>query len=57
MSDKQVEEMIAKAAGADKADDAMKFAQAALNATNALMGLAALRGVQRQDEVQAKASS
>lgn len=42
MSDarKQVEGMIAKAASAEKADDAMKFAQAALNATNALMGLA-----------------
>ena len=34
-----VEAMIKKAAEADKADDAMKFAQAALNAANAIIGL------------------
>ena len=31
-----VEQLIAKAAKADKSEDAMKFAQAALNAANAL---------------------
>lgn len=35
----QVEAMIKKAAEADKADDAMKFAQAALNAANAMCSL------------------
>lgn len=37
--EKHVEEMIIKAAEADKADDAMKFAQAALNAANAMCSL------------------
>ena len=36
---KHVEDMIAKAAKADRADDAMKFSQAALNAANALCSL------------------
>lgn len=36
----KVEEMIKKAADADKADDAMKFSQAALNAANAMCSLA-----------------
>jgi hypothetical protein len=35
----EVEQMIDKAAKADKPDDAMKFAQAALNAANALCAL------------------
>lgn len=39
MSEKHVEELIAKAAAADKADDAMKFSQAAANAANALCAL------------------
>lgn len=37
---KQIEAMIKKASETDKADDAMKFAQAALNAANALCSLA-----------------
>jgi hypothetical protein len=37
--EKHVEEMIAKAAKAEKADDAMKFSQAACNAANALCSL------------------
>jgi hypothetical protein len=36
---KEIESLIDKAAGADTADDAMKFAQAALNAANALCSL------------------
>ncbi len=36
---KHIEDLIAKAAKVHDAGDAMKFAQAALNATNALMGL------------------
>ena len=36
---KHVETMIAKAAKADKSDDAMKFSQAALNAANAMCSL------------------
>ena len=41
MSDlkKNVEEMIEKAAKADKPDDAMKFSQAAVNAANAMCAL------------------
>ena len=37
---KHVEAMIEKAAKADKADDAMKFSQAACNAANAMCALA-----------------
>ncbi len=36
---KHVEDMIKKAGEATKADDAMKFSQAALNAANAIIGL------------------
>lgn len=39
---KQIELMIEKASKTDKADDAMKFSQAALNAANALCSLAAV---------------
>jgi hypothetical protein len=35
----QVETMIKKASETDKADDAMKFSQAALNAANAMCSL------------------
>jgi hypothetical protein len=35
----EIHQLIAKAANADKADDAMKFSQAALNAANALCSL------------------
>ncbi|WP_160300684.1 hypothetical protein [Bradyrhizobium japonicum] len=38
-SKSQVEAMIAKAAAAEKPDDAMKFSQAALNAANAMCSL------------------
>lgn len=37
--EKHVEAMITKAAKADKADDALKFSQAACNAANALCAL------------------
>lgn len=36
---KQIETLVSKASQADKADDAMKFSQAALNAANALCSL------------------
>lgn len=36
---KHVEDMIKKAGEANKADDAMKFAQAALNAANAMCSI------------------
>jgi hypothetical protein len=39
MSDQEVKEMITKAAKADKADDALKFSQAACNAANAMCSL------------------
>jgi len=38
--EKHVEEMITKAARSDKADDALKFSQAACNAANAMCALA-----------------
>jgi hypothetical protein len=41
--EKHVEELIVKAANAMKAEDAMKFSQAALNAANALAGLNVLK--------------
>lgn len=37
--EKHVEDMIAKAAKAEKSDDALKFSQAACNAANALCAL------------------
>jgi hypothetical protein len=40
MSDQAVNDMIAKAAKTDKADDALKFSQAACNAANAMCALA-----------------
>ncbi len=40
---KQIALMIEKASKADKADDAMKFSQAALNAANAVLGLSNLK--------------
>lgn len=36
----QVKQLIAKAADADKSDDALKFSQAAANAANAMCALA-----------------
>lgn len=39
ISTEAVEAMIAKAANAERPDDAMKFAQAALNAANAAITL------------------
>lgn len=39
MSDQEVKEMISKAAKTDKADDALKFSQAACNAANAMCAL------------------
>jgi hypothetical protein len=40
----EVKELIAKAAKAERPDDAMKFAQAALNAANALCSLGEAKG-------------
>lgn len=37
--EKHVEELIVKAAKAEKADDALKFSQAACNAANAMCAL------------------
>lgn len=37
--DKHIEALIAKAAQADESGDAMRYAQAALNAANALLAL------------------
>lgn len=45
MSDKNVTELIAKAANAAKADDAMKFSQAACNAANAMCALASSKNI------------
>jgi hypothetical protein len=39
MSDTEVKELITKAAKTDKADDALKFSQAACNAANAMCAL------------------
>jgi hypothetical protein len=39
MESKEVSKLIEQAAKAEKADDAMKFSQAALNAANALCSL------------------
>ena len=41
--EKHVEEMITKAAKADKSDDALKFSQAACNAANAMCALGAAK--------------
>lgn len=43
--DKHVEAMIAKAAKADKSDDALKFSQAACNAANAMCALASSKTI------------
>lgn len=40
-----VEAMIKKAAEADKADDALKFSQAACNAANAMCALASAKTI------------
>lgn len=42
-SKKHIEDLIAKAAKAQDSGDAMRFAQAALNAANAILGLANLK--------------
>lgn len=41
--EKAIEELVAKAAFAEKAGDAMQFAQAALNAANAAITLANMK--------------
>ncbi len=43
--EKHVEKLIAKAAEAGKADDAMKFSQAACNAANAMCSLASAKTI------------
>jgi tartrate dehydratase beta subunit/fumarate hydratase class I family protein len=45
MSDQEVKAMITKAAKADKADDALKFSQAACNAANAMCALASSKTI------------
>ncbi len=39
----KVEELVEKAAKADRSEDAMRFSQAALNAANALIGLSGMK--------------
>jgi hypothetical protein len=46
MSDQEVREMITKTAKADRADDAMKFSQAAFNAANAICALASSKAIE-----------
>lgn len=41
----EVKKLIEKAADADKADDAMKFSQAATNAANAMCSLASAKTI------------
>ena len=48
MSENAVKEMIAKAAKADKSDDALKFSQAACNAANAMCALASEKTIKPQ---------
>lgn len=40
--EKDIEALVKKAAAADKSEDAMRYAQAALNAANAFIGLTIL---------------
>ncbi len=37
--EKQIKELITKAAGAEKSEDALRFSQAAVNAANAMVAL------------------
>lgn len=48
MSDQEVKEMITKAAKSDKADDALKFSQAACNAANALCSLESAKTINKK---------
>ncbi len=48
MSDTEVREMITKAAKTDKADDALKFSQAACNAANAMCSLESAKTIGKQ---------
>lgn len=43
----EVEALITKAAKADKADDALKFSQAACNAANAMCALLSAKNLQK----------
>lgn len=43
--EKHVEEMITKAAKAEKSDDALKFSQAACNAANAICAVASSKTI------------
>lgn len=45
MSETHVNELISKAAKADKAEDAMKFSQAACNAANAMCAVASSKTI------------
>jgi hypothetical protein len=45
--EQRVEELVAKSASAEKSEDAMRFSQAALIATNAAMGLQAMKRDQK----------
>lgn len=42
--EKYVEDLVKKASESPKADDAMKFSQAAFNAANAMCALASIKG-------------
>ena len=43
--EKHVQDMIEKAAKADKSDDALKFSQAACNAANAMCAMASAKTI------------
>jgi len=45
--EEHVKSLIKKAGESDKPDDAMKFSQAALNAANAIIGLDAMKRMQK----------
>ncbi len=49
MSDQEVKEMITKAAKTDKADDALKFSQAAYNAASAMCSLATSKTIKPRE--------
>ncbi len=42
-NEKKIDELIAKAASAEKSEDAMRYSQAALNAANAVIGLSNMK--------------
>jgi hypothetical protein len=47
MSDSEVKKLITKAAETDKADEALKFSQAACNAANAMCSMASAKKIEK----------